>query len=128
MKVLRQEVKVISRRNQLAVVCTHENVPNHEVYAVKRWFMVVDEGPKDYFFDKQDSNTSFDEKSQNDPSVNEDILMPEVIKEGLCNVDDPLILIQLNGVVNIDDDNQPNEENVPRFTSDDHEENCIHKP
>ena len=53
--------------------------------------------------------------------------MPEVIKDGVCNVDDLLIMMELDGVVDIDDDNQPNEKNVPSFTSVDHEENCIYK-
>ena len=124
MKVIRQEVKVIVRKNQLAIVCTHESMPNHEVYAVKQWFRVVDEGPEDYFFDRCDDKTSFDEESQNEPSINEDILMPKVIKEGLCYMDNPQIMMELNGVVDIDNDNQPNEENLPSFTSEDGKENC----
>ena len=84
-------------------------------------------GVQRIFFDKQDDNLSFDEESQKDPSVNKDILMLEVIKDWVCNVDDLLIMMELDGVVDIDDDNQPNEKNVPSFTSDDHEENCIYK-
>ena len=76
-------------------------MPNHEIDAVKWWFRIFDEGPEDYFFDKHDDKTSFDAESQNGPSVNEDILMPEVIKEGFYYVDDPQIRMELNGVVNI---------------------------
>ena len=53
--VLRQEVKTVSRKYQLTVVVTHPDFKSGddiiELHAVKRWFVVGEQGNKDYFFD-----------------------------------------------------------------------------
>ena len=50
-----QEVKTINQKEQLALVMTHvtvlENDEPVELYAVKKHFKVLTEGPSDLFFD-----------------------------------------------------------------------------
>ena len=78
-----------------------------ELYAVKRHFKVENEGDPDYFFNGM-------EKDDNE-QAEEDVL-PQVINDEVMGVNDggPQNLAPaLNGVVDIDDNNEPAPENVP---------------
>ena len=50
-KVIRQEQKIINRKQHLAIVVSHPDFTDVELYAVKRWFKITRQGPPEYFFD-----------------------------------------------------------------------------
>jgi len=63
--VLRQEVKRISGRNQLAIVVRHPEFMDGdspiELYASKRWFRIQEEGPADFFFTAPNDTNNVEE-------------------------------------------------------------------
>jgi len=113
--VLRQEVKKIHGRNQLAIVVRHPKFMDGDslidLYATKRWFKIQEEGPADFFF------------TQPRPTVNAEVPeeeeeeMPAAILEqakrgGMLEVEDYLGM----GLA-VDDDKEPAPENVPTNTN-----------
>ncbi len=117
-KVVRQEVKRVSRRQQLCVVCTHEDFPNTEMHAVKGWWTVTQPGPPDLYFDvvpnvAPDPNTS--EEGEHE--------IPQVLQNITLQSDDvAVVAAALNGHFMIDDDNEPAPENVPEVNNSNDEE------
>lgn len=57
LKVLRKEMKKISRKQQMAVVMTHESFPEAELYCCMCYAKVTTEGPSDYFYDVPVTNS-----------------------------------------------------------------------
>ncbi len=62
--------KVVSRRDQVVITFTHDNFEG-ELYAVKRYCRVEEEGPSDSFF-----------------SINETVVEAQVVKEAVDNPDE----------------------------------------
>ena len=78
-----------------------------ELYAVKRHFKVENEGDPDYFF----NGVAKDDNEQAEEEV-----LPQVIDDEVMGVIDggpQNLAAALNGVVDIDDNNEPAPENVP---------------
>ena len=53
-KVIRQEMKILSRKKQLVVVFSSAEVTDHkgnqlELHATPHWCKMIEEGPEDYF-------------------------------------------------------------------------------
>ena len=48
-KIIGQSMKIINRKEHLAIVVTHDNLPNVVLCAVKRWFKAIKQGPPDLF-------------------------------------------------------------------------------
>ena len=109
---IRQEVKPVSRKEQLTLIVHHEDFKNDddsyiELYAVKRYWKVHKEGDSDYFFDAQaPTNEQEDEDEQR--------LLPDAIGVHLSGeARTTETIIALRDEVDIDDDNEPAPENVP---------------
>lgn len=108
-KVIRQETKVIARRQQLALVFACEEVVGDEgepleLHCVPHWCRIIEEGPSDFFFTAPVATEAPDEP----------IPMPAVaLRIGESGRIDQLALNELADAVNIDDDNLPLPENIP---------------
>ena len=121
-KVIRQETKKISRRDQLALVfrcpdVVDDNGTMIELHAVPRWFKIEQEGPRDLFFTAPEPNAPVVEAPQGPRAVPQAAL--EVMQRSggrRLNEND---FAALDGVVDIDDDNLPAPENVPDGREDD---------
>ena len=78
-----------------------------ELYTVKRHFKVENEGDPEYFFD----GVAKDDNEQTEEEV-----LPQLIDDEVVGVKDggpQNLAVTLNGVVDIDNDNEPAPENVP---------------
>ena len=89
-KVLRQERKNISKKEQLVVVVSHPDFDGVELYAVKRWFKVTKQGPPDLFFDAVENAGQTGAPRQNITNGEED----EVLEPGAHN---PAASVPQNG-------------------------------
>ena len=113
---MRQEVKKITQKDQLAIVLTHPGFMVGgqliELHAVKRYIKVTQEGDPELFFDAVVPV----EENENDKHELETV--PEVIQEMLKAWGsfgaDKIALAQ--GVVTLDDDNEPLPEHLPTPT------------
>ena len=109
---MHQDVKKIKQKDQLPLIVTHNDFKDDdgellELYAVKKHFKVKMEGDPDYFFD---------EVTKDDTGQPEDEVLPQVIDDEVMGVNDggpQNLAAALNGVVEIDDDNDPAPENIP---------------
>ena len=112
--VVRQEVKKVSRRDQLCVVIHHDDFKTSsddfvELYAVKRYLKVTEEGSPDYFFDHANTELADEEGA---PQA-----LPQVVEDALNGQSNETNMLEaLRGVVDIDDDNDPAPENIPAPT------------
>lgn len=104
MTVVRRESKTINRKPQMAIVVTHEEFPNKELYAVEKHFMITKEGPVEYFFEV-DNEAGRKEMEQTA------VKLPKAALDSVGN--DPRLVDELRGVVDVDDDNDPAPENIP---------------
>ena len=114
--VVRQEVKKVSRRDQLCVVIHHDDLKTSsddfvKLYAVKRYLKVTEEGSPDYFFDHANTELADEEGA---PQA-----LPQVVEDALNGQSNETNTLEaLRGVVDIDidDDNDPAPENIPAPT------------
>ena len=112
-KVLRQEVKRVNQRDQLCIVCAHDNF-DVEMYAVKCWFTVTSPGDPEYYFDtvlQTVPAVAVDGAGADDPDAVE---IPEIARNPAIDVDDPALVAAAEAAgIMIDDDNEPAPENCP---------------
>ena len=114
-ETIRQEVKKVSRKEQLVLVVRHEDFKNPddsyiELHGVKRYWKVSQEGHPDYFFD---AIAPTDENANSQ----DDTLMPEAVSEHINGNSRTTETIQaLRDEVDVDDDNEPAPENIPQST------------
>ena len=99
------------QKEQLSLVMTHNNFKDDdgellELDAVKKHSKVEIEGDPDYFFD---------EVTKDDTEQPEEEVLPQVIDEvmGVNDGGPQNLAAALNGVVDIDDNNDPAPENIP---------------
>ena len=110
-----QEVKKVSRKEQLVLVVHHEDFKNPddryiELHGVKRDWKVSQQGHPDYVFD---AITTTDENA----SSQEETLMPEDVSEHINGNSCTTETIQaLCNEVDVDSDNEPAPENIPQST------------
>eukprot|EP00934_Nitzschia_sp_Nitz4_P007490 Nitzschia sp. Nitz4//scaffold526_size3785//2112//3756//NITZ4_009261-RA/size3785-processed-gene-0.3-mRNA-1//1//CDS//3329553959//7480//frame0 len=109
--VIRQEVKKIRRREQMAIVVQHDDFKTEEgeyieLHAVKRWIKISTEGPAEYFF------TEGEERAEEEKA--EETEVPQVVNRidirGFLDGDVSEIV---GSGVSVEDDNEPAPENVP---------------
>ena len=112
--VVRQEVKKVCRRDQLCVVIHHDDFKTSsddfvELYAVKHYLKVTEEGSPDYFFDHPNTELADEEGA---PQA-----LPQVVEDTLNGQSNEANMLEaLRGVVDIDDNNNPAPENIPAPT------------
>ena len=110
--VVRQELKKVSRHDQLCVIVHHNEFKTAdstivELHAVKRYWKVVEEGDSDFFFD----DPVAEEEREEEP---DSVALPDVIDQAIKGQSTKSNTIEaLCGVVDIDDDNEPSPENAP---------------
>jgi hypothetical protein len=81
-----------------------------ELYAVVRYVSVITEGPREYFFEQ---TTEAGAEGENPNPMPDEVI--RISRRSIPNED----MIELRGVVQVDDDNEPVPENVPdRNTTD----------
>ena len=114
-ETIRQEVKKVSRKEQLVLVVRREDFENPddsyiELHGVKRYWKVSQEGHPDYFFD---AIAPTDENANSQ----DDTLMPEAVSEHINGNSCTTETIQaLRDEVDVDDDNEPAPNNIPQST------------
>jgi len=69
---IRQEIKKIKGQDQVAIVFHHDDLPDVEVYAVKRWVKVDNKG---------DSSQYFDQGTRGNQETEEDLTGDDVERE-----------------------------------------------
>ena len=111
--VVCQELKKVSRRDQLCIIVHHDEFKTAdgtivELHAVKRHWKVVEECDSDFFFD----DPVAEEEREEEPVS---VALPDVIDQAINGQSTKNNTIEaLRGVVDIDDNNEPAPENVPQ--------------
>ena len=109
-----QELKKVTRKDQLCVIVHHDNFKTAEdvfikLHAVKHYFKVTEEGDQDLFFDAVVEG----DEEQADPPIH----LPEVMDEALNGQStDNNTSEALERQFEVDNDNEPAPENVPQPT------------
>ena len=103
----------INRQMQDALIVTHPEFKDGdnliELYANARWFKLDKEGPADLFF----QIGAVAERAQEQPWEEQQQPVPDAAKRDNPVGTRELNLSELRGVVNIDDDNEPLQDNIP---------------
>ena len=112
--VLQQKVKKINRRDQLALVMTHNDFKLDgkfiELHASRKFCVLKKEGDKDYFFDDVPVGQNLEPNPLEDnPREIQDVI--ECSHLGPLDQDDVDVA---RNFIEIDDDNNPAPENVPQ--------------
>ena len=113
---IRQEVKKVSRQDQLCIIIHHDDFKMADgefikLHAIKQYFKVTEEGDPDLFFLDPGEAQGQDEAPP-DP-------LPDVVGELLNGQSEMSNTLEaFHGIVNIDDNNEPAPENVPAPTDD----------
>ena len=110
-QTVRQEMKKVSRKDQLVIVVHHEDFKMEEgdfidLYAMKRYWKVHKGGDADLRFDVAPTNDGGEQGDEMLP-------LPAAVDDYI-NGERVNIIEALQEVVEIDDDNEPAPENVPR--------------
>ena len=114
LKVVGQEMRLVNRRQQMVVVTTHHSLNRDrapiKVYCAKRWFKVDVEGPKELFFGYYQETIQEEKEEERE-------MVPEIVEryQNLSRFATHQVL-DLKGVMDIDDDNDPAPENIPTNT------------
>ena len=119
----------------MCVVCTCPDFKETEsdnlikLHIIERWTNVIEEGPEDLFFIAAESTENGNDinelaKSTNDDEAN-DVQIAHVLQNrtNFSNLDE--ICLVVNGIIDIDDDNQPVSDNIPNSNDNDNENECI---
>jgi hypothetical protein len=111
-QVIRQEVKTINRKEQLAVVFYHPKFSSNgdpiNLYAVQNYCKIIVEGPADFFFTCPEAPTEAVDEEQQPLELPREV-MELVARTQVDNED----LGAIAAAVEIDDDNEPAPENRP---------------
>ena len=110
-----QEMKSMSQKDQLCIVVRHDDFKagnDHiELHTVKRYFRVTTEGDRDLFFDVPPTTDNVEANEAQTP-------LPTAVDEAINGHSEEVNTIEaLQGIAEIDDDNEPAEENVPTATA-----------
>ena len=115
--VVGRDSKVVNQKEKAVIIVNHDDFKTadgepEELYALPRWFKIIEEGPSDEYFDQSSSANAAN--PTNSGNADEEVEAPAVVQE--INTRGRVIeedLANLNGQVNIDDDNCPAPENIP---------------
>ena len=110
-QTIRQEMKKVSRKDQLVLVVHHDDFKTEDgdfidLYAVKRYWKVHKGGDEDLRFDVASTNDG--------GAQGEEMLPLPAAVDDYINGERVNVVEALQDVVEIDDDNEPAPENVPR--------------
>eukprot|EP00980_Cylindrotheca_fusiformis_P024084 scaffold11524_cov91-Cylindrotheca_fusiformis.AAC.3 len=108
---IREETKLVNRREQQVIVMTHTDFPGIELYAVKRFCKVTAEGPEDQLFDIPAAIGPREEVWEAFPELPEEVQQLQN-RPNLTNIGDEDIAV-VQALVETDDDNLPAPENAP---------------
>ena len=111
LKVVRREKKIVTRKEQLCLVVTSDQIMNGdqhvELHAVERWFKVTKEGHPDLFFTQA-------QPAEVTPPEEDDNPLEEIAERSRVTPLQPDEISIARGLgPMVDDDNQPAPENVP---------------
>ena len=89
LRILRQEVKNVSRKDQLAIVFTHPEIKNSndkfiELHAIRRWVTVTEEGDADYFFGGHVNEAGTDNADVIETSSEDQVEVPVIAQQNNC--------------------------------------------
>ena len=110
----------VNRHNQLVMVLKHEDFKTNDgepkkIYAVTRWYKVVEEGPSNLFFDTD----NVDERAGSFVSENGEALeVPAITKQINTKGFNEGDIVSLEVQVDLDDDNVAAPENIPTPSND----------
>ena len=108
-----QEVKNVSRRDQLTLIVHHEEFKHADgtfikLYAIKQYWKVHKSGHPDYFFDRVQPEQDNEDETEDTPIL-------EVVDDHLSGeIHTTQTITALVNVVDVDDDNEPIPENIPQ--------------
>ena len=111
---IRQEVKKINCKDQLAIVVKHDDFVGmdkepQELYAVKKHFSIQVEGDPDFFFNvslvQEDGEEELDQQEVLPAAVND-----ELMGQNHSRQND--LVVALTGLMDVDDNNEPVPENI----------------
>ena len=106
--VVKQETLTVNKKLQLVISFRHEDFEGTEVYCVKRWARVINEGGEEHLFDIEVKSR---ETVVRDGGANESTPVDfDVTNVG--NRFEDIALVRAQGL-HVDDDNEPAPENVP---------------
>ena len=110
---VKEDTKNVKRRQQRVIVFRHDDFEGVEIYCVRRWVKVIEEGAEEHLFQQaanEQQNTGGPE-AENAPEGENQIVLGEEIFNAGNNAED--IALVLNQGLNVDCDNQPAPENIP---------------
>ena len=117
--VVGKDSRVVHRKEKSVIIVHHEDFKTtdgepEDLYALPRWFKITEEGPSEEFFDDSSSTNVANPTNSGNANQDEDIEAPAIVedvnKRGQVFESD---LANLNGQIQIDDDNSPAPENIP---------------
>lgn len=117
-RITKREEKKVTRQNQLVVFLTHKLFPQGDIYCVKRFAKVTKEGPSDFFYDGVATEVANDAEggAPDEVQLNQvEILVktPAICFQKFRSDNPELAAAQEEGIIEVDDDNLPVEENIP---------------
>lgn len=104
--VVKYEKRIVSRKEQMCIFFRHDDFPNQEIYCTRRWVKVIAEGHKEHFFDL-DGDLVHDVENSGTPV--DGVEVPESVRGRAEDIQ----AVRALGL-DVDDDNDPAPENVPR--------------
>lgn len=119
--VVGRDNKVVNWKEKPVIIVHHEDFKTtdgepEDIYALPRWFKIIEEGPSDEFFsDSSSMNVANPVNSGNVEEVEAPTVVHEINRRGRVIESD---LANLMGQVQIDDDNSPAPENIPSSEED----------
>ena len=110
---LREDTKIVKRRQQRVIVFRHETFAEMEIYCVRRWVKIINEGAAEHYFeeDNNQQQNAGGPVDVNEPDLENEQVLDEHIFNARNNAED--IALVLNQGLNVDCDNEPAPENVP---------------
>ena len=120
--VIGLSLKKVNRRNQIVVVMKHDGFITHdgaseEIYSIPRWCKVTEEVPTDNYFDitRGAIQGPRNESAAEGIEVELPAVVTKIEHRGFMDGDFP----QMDGKIEVDDDNLPAPENIPTINTED---------
>ena len=110
---LRQETKIVKRKQQRVIVFRHDDFLEVEIYCVRRWVKVMVEGAPEHFFEGEDNNgnnTGGPEEGNAGAEEQLNEIDGHIFNASNCAED---IAMVRNQGLDVDCDNEPAPENLP---------------
>ena len=121
--VIGRDAKTVNRKkDRPVIIIQHKSFKStdgedEEVYALPRWFKITEEGPSEHLFGASSSTEVANPINNGTVNTEQEVEAPPIVN--MINERGRIIqsdLADLNGQVDIDDDNAPAPENIPSPT------------